>query len=80
MQKTASGLFLPTSQTDKQSSEATVLATGPGGLTESGKALPMSIASGDKVLLPQFGGTEVKVGEDTFHLFREAEILAKLNE
>ena len=32
---------------------------------------------GDKVLLPEFGGTEIKLGDDTFHLFRDEDILGR---
>lgn len=32
---------------------------------------------GDKVLLPEYGGHQVKVGEDEFHLYREEDILGK---
>uniref|UniRef100_A0A1I8FJ28 Aldedh domain-containing protein n=1 Tax=Macrostomum lignano TaxID=282301 RepID=A0A1I8FJ28_9PLAT len=45
--------------------EATVIATGPGRLCEtSGQPLPVSVKVGDKVLLPEFGGTKVTL-EDT---------------
>ena len=35
-------------------------------------------ASGDKVLLPDFGGVSVKDGDEEMFLFREDEILAKI--
>ena len=34
--------------------------------------------TGDKVLLPDFGGVVVKDGDDEMFLFREDEILAKI--
>ncbi|KAK3390575.1 hsp10-like protein [Podospora didyma] len=77
--KTASGLFLPES-TVKELNEAKVLAVGPGGLDRDGKRVPMGVASGDRVLIPQYGGSPVKVGEEEYHLFRDSEILAKINE
>ena len=33
------------------------------------------VKSGDTVLLPEFGGEPVKMGEKEYHLFREDEIL-----
>jgi len=36
-----------------------------------------SLAVGDKVLLPEYGGTAVKLGEDEMVLFREDDILGK---
>ncbi|PNP41632.1 hypothetical protein TGAMA5MH_06416 [Trichoderma gamsii] len=40
----------------------------------------MSVAVGDRVLIPQFGGAPIKSGEEEYHLFRDSEILAKINE
>jgi len=70
--KTASGLFLPESSV-KELNEAKVLAVGPGGLDKDGKRLPMGVNKGDRVLIPQYGGAPVKVGEDEYHLFRDSE-------
>lgn len=77
--KTASGIFLPESSV-KEQNEAKVLAVGPGAVDRNGQRIPMSVAAGDKVLIPQFGGSTVKVGEEEYHLFRDSEILAKINE
>ncbi|KAK0718083.1 hsp10-like protein [Lasiosphaeria miniovina] len=77
--KTASGIFLPESSV-KELNEAKVLAVGPGGLDRDGKRVPMGVAQGDRVLIPQYGGSPVKVGEEEFQLFRDSEILAKINE
>ncbi|OQE27493.1 hypothetical protein PENSTE_c004G08588 [Penicillium steckii] len=77
--KTASGIFLPESSV-KEQNEAKVLAVGPGAFDKDGKRLPMGVANGDKVLIPQFGGSPIKVGEDEYTLFRDSEILAKINE
>ncbi|KAL2011000.1 hypothetical protein VTN00DRAFT_3718 [Thermoascus crustaceus] len=77
--KTASGIFLPESSV-KDFNEAKVLAVGPGALDKDGKRITPSVAPGDKVLIPQFGGSPVKVGEEEYHLFRDHEILAKINE
>ncbi|GAB1214726.1 hypothetical protein ATERTT37_003895 [Aspergillus terreus] len=77
--KTASGIFLPESSV-KEQNEAKVLAVGPGAVDRNGSRLPMSVAPGDRVLIPQFGGSAVKVGEEEYTLFRDSEILAKINE
>lgn len=40
----------------------------------------MQIKVGDEVLLPEYGGTKVDLADDKeFHLFRESDILAKMN-
>uniref|UniRef100_A0A8H7NNB0 10 kDa heat shock protein, mitochondrial n=1 Tax=Bionectria ochroleuca TaxID=29856 RepID=A0A8H7NNB0_BIOOC len=77
--KTASGIFLPESSVEKLN-EAKVLAVGPGLLDKKGNRLPMGVAVGDRVLIPQFGGSPVKAGEEEYQLFRDSEILAKINE
>jgi len=40
----------------------------------------MSVKPGDKVLIPQYGGSPIKVGEEEYSLFRDHELLAKINE
>ena len=39
-----------------------VLEVGPGSHDSNGKLVPMSLKVGDTVLLPEFGGTTVKLG------------------
>lgn len=41
---------------------------------------PVSVQAGDRVLLPGWGGSAIKVGEEEYYLFRDAEILAKVVE
>ncbi|KAI1179428.1 hsp10-like protein [Nemania sp. FL0916] len=77
--KTAGGIFLPESSV-KELNEGKVLAVGPGALDKNGQRLPMSVAQGDRILIPQYGGSALKVGEEEYHLFRDSEILAKINE
>lgn len=70
--KTAGGIFLPESSVEKLN-QAKVLAVGPGGLDKEGKRLPMGVSEGDTVLIPQFGGSPVKVGEEEYTLYRDSE-------
>ncbi len=46
---------------------------GPGAMDKKGNRLPMGVAVGDRVLIPQFGGSPVKAGEEEFQLFRDSE-------
>jgi chaperonin GroES len=64
IQKTASGIFLPTSATSSPLPEATVIAVGPGAPDKEGRVVPTSVKAGDRVLLPGWGGNAIKVGED----------------
>ncbi|KAI6155403.1 hsp10-like protein [Pisolithus tinctorius] len=78
--KTASGIFLPTSATNTPLPEATVIAVGPGAPNKDGQIVPTTVKPGDRVLLPGWGGNSIKVGEEEFYLFKDAEILAKIQE
>ncbi|CAO1635799.1 unnamed protein product [Sympodiomycopsis kandeliae] len=79
-EKTASGLFLPSSATSSPLPEASVIATGPGAPNKDGQVQPTSVKVGDKVLLPSWGGQSIKVGDEEYLLVKDSEILAKINE
>ena len=72
----ASGIFLPESAVAK-TNEGEVVAVGPGLTTKSGETIPMSVVAGDKVLLPEYGGTKVKLGDQELFLFNDGDILGK---
>ncbi|KAK9472881.1 chaperonin 10-like protein [Dipodascopsis tothii] len=76
--KTKSGLYIPEKNVEKMS-EGKVLAVGPGVLIDGQRIAP-SVTAGDRVLIPPFGGSTVKVGEEDFLLFRDSDILAKIQE
>ncbi|KIO19163.1 hypothetical protein M407DRAFT_246064 [Tulasnella calospora MUT 4182] len=78
--KTATGIFLPQSATSQPLPEATVISVGPGARDKDGQIIPMSVQAGDRVLLPGWGGNTIKVGEEEYYLFKDAEILAKIRE
>jgi chaperonin GroES len=74
--QTASGLYLPTDAT-KDPNEGEVMAVGPGERDVTGTLHSTTLNVGDKVLLPEYGGTKVKLGEDEVFMFRESDILGK---
>lgn len=76
MTKTASGILLPESSITKNN-QGEVMAVGPGATTKGGDILPINVSVGDQVLLPEYGGLQVKVDGEELHLFRNEEILAK---
>mmetsp|Transcript_3652 Transcript_3652/g.4227 ORF Transcript_3652/g.4227 Transcript_3652/m.4227 type:complete len:104 (-) Transcript_3652:8-319(-) len=73
---TAGGIILP-SETAKDKNEGEVVAVGPGDRDMSGNLHAVGINVGDKVLLPAYGGTELKVDDEELFLFRESDILGK---
>ncbi len=42
------------------------MAVGPGERDRDGKLIPVSLKEGDTVLLPEYGGTEVKLAEKEY--------------
>lgn len=75
--QTASGIYIPEKNQEKLN-EGTVVAAGPGATDANGKIVPVSVKAGDKVLLPNFGGNPVKIGEEEYLLYTDREILAKI--
>lgn len=49
-----------------QLNSAKVVAVGPGERDRDGKLIPVSLKEGDTVLLPEYGGTEVKLAEKEY--------------
>jgi len=76
--QTASGIILPADAT-KDPNEGEVVAVGPGQMDVTGNLHKCTVTVGDKVLLPEYGGTKIKLGEEEHFLFREADILGKFD-
>jgi chaperonin GroES len=76
--KTASGIIIPETVTAEDVKMGKVLAVGNGLFTQNGVAIPMSVKVDDEVMLPSYGGQEVKVGKEKYFLFRESDLLAIL--
>ncbi|WZN64668.1 10 kDa chaperonin [Chloropicon roscoffensis] len=74
LKKTVGGVILPDSAVSKVN-EGTVVAVGPGARTSEGNIIPMSVKEGDTVLLPEYGGTQVKIDDKDFTLYRDSELL-----
>ncbi|EPS74306.1 hypothetical protein M569_00449, partial [Genlisea aurea] len=75
--KTSAGVLLPEKTTKLNSGK--VVAVGAGSHDREGKRIPVSVKEGDTVLLPEYGGTQVKLGEKEFHLYRDEDILGTLH-
>jgi len=73
-EKTKGGIIIPDSAKEKPQ-EATVIAVGTGKLDDDGKVIPFNVKKGDLVLMPKYGGTEVKIDDKTYQIIREDDIL-----
>ena len=71
------GIIIPDSAKEKPQ-EGTVIAVGPGKRGEDGKVLPMNVKKGDRVLMPKYGGSEVKIDDKDYQLIREEDILGTI--
>jgi len=77
---TKSGIMLPEKSGGKMLN-ATVVSVGPGTRNaSSGEFHPCSVKPGDKVLLPEYGGSKIEIDEKEYFLFRDNEILGKWSE
>ena len=68
------GIIIPDSAKEKPQ-EGEVIAIGTGKRDEDGKLTPFNVKKGDKVLLPKYGGTEVKFNDVEYQIVREDDIL-----
>ena len=70
--KSAGGIVLPGSATEKPSGE--VLAVGPGKKLDSGSVQPVDLKAGDKVLFGQYAGNTVKIDGEELLIMNESEV------
>lgn len=74
--KTKGGVLIP-EKAQAKVLKAEVIAVGAGLRNEKGDLVPLNVKVGDKILLPEFGGTKVALGDEDYHLFREGDILGR---
>jgi chaperonin GroES len=73
--KTASGIYLPDSATEKPKT-AVVVAVGPGKVGDDNERIAMQLKVGDKIVYKSYSTTDVKVDSKTYILVREEDVLA----
>lgn len=72
---TKGGIIIPDTAKEKPQ-EGKVVALGTGKLDDDGKKIPFNVKVGDKVLMPKYGGTEVKYKDKEYQIMREDDVLA----
>jgi|TARA_Y100001001_G_C7724315_1_gene208298 chaperonin GroES len=75
-QVSAGGIYIPDTAKEKPQ-EGTVVAVGPGRVTDEGNHVPMELEVGDTVIYSKYAGTEYKDGEIEYLVLREDDILFK---
>ncbi|TSA55667.1 co-chaperone GroES [bacterium] len=74
------GIVIPDSAQGK-TQIARIVAVGEGWRDyATGKLIPLSLKTGDKILLPMFGVTDIKIDEVEYVICKEDDVLAKLKE
>ena len=74
-EQTKGGIILPDTAKEKPV-EGTVVAVGPGRVSDEGKTIAMEIKKGDKVLYGKYSGSEVTVEGEDYLIMRESDIFA----
>lgn len=72
------GIIIPDSAKEKPQ-QAEVVALGTGRKDDNGKPINFSVKVGDRVLTNKYGGTEVKLNDETYEIMREEDILGVIN-
>ena len=75
--KSAGGIILPDTAQEKPQ-QGTVVAAGPGKVSDAGSLIEMTVKEGDKVLYGKYSGSEVAFDGTEYVIMRESDILAVL--
>jgi len=75
-QMSSGGIYIPDTAKEKPQ-EGTIVAVGPGRLTDEGSRVPMELEVGDSVVYSKYAGTEYKEGDIEYLVLREDDILFK---
>ena len=75
--KSAGGIILPDTAQDKPQ-QGTVVAAGPGTVSDAGSLIEMTVKEGDIVLYGKYSGSEVAFDGTDYVIMRESDILAVL--
>src|SRR5688572_4960841 len=80
-ERSKGGIILPESSREQEApSDGVVMAVGQGKILENGMTLPMIIQVGDNVLFGKYSGYDLTIGEISYKVMREDEIMVKLKD
>ena len=71
------GIILPDTAQEKPQ-QGTVVAVGPGKISDAGSEIVMNLKKGDKILYGKYSGTEFAFEGTEYLIMRESDILAIL--
>ncbi len=73
------GIIIPDTAKEKPQ-QGKVIAVGTGKVDDHGKKIEFHVKKGDRVLIPKYGGTEVKFDDKEYMILREEDILGILHD
>ena len=73
------GIIIPDTAKEKPQ-EGKVIAVGSGKLDDNGKVIPFHVKKGDRILMPKYGGTEIKIDNKDYLILREEDILGVIED
>jgi chaperonin GroES len=68
------GIIIPDTAKEKPQ-QGKVVSVGTGKVDDNGNKVAFNVKKGDTVLMPKYGGTEVKIGDEEYQIMREDDIL-----
>ena len=71
------GLYIPDSAKEKPQ-QGEVVAVGNGKRGEDGKAIPLDVKAGDRILFGKYSGSDIKIDGEEYLIMREDEVLGVL--
>lgn len=74
-QQSQGGIIIPDSAKEKPQ-QGKVIAVGKGKRLEDGTIAPLDVKVGDRILFGKYSGSEVKLDDTEYLIFREDEVLA----
>jgi chaperonin GroES len=78
--KTKGGILLPESK-QEQLNFGVVVAVGPGKTLDNGQVRPCTVKEGETVLLPEYGGSKVTLGDNQdYFLYRDDDLMGTLHD
>lgn len=72
------GILIPDAAQEKPH-EGTVIAVGPGKMSDQGRLVEPNVKKGDVVMLPKYVGTEIKLEGEAHLVLSEEEIIGVLD-
>jgi chaperonin GroES len=74
-ERSVGGVLIPEGN-GKSDNFGKVIAIGPGLRDRDGHLQPPAVKEGDQVLLPEYGGTVIKLDGEEYKIYRDSELLA----